>query len=148
VTRFRSRAGGSPRSSPRSERRGALGSRHHTLLETILQIPAYLRLLGGLFVDPRVSAIDKLLVGAAIAYIVSPLDLIPDFIPFVGQVDDIYLLFLALQRLIRNAGFAVIADHWRGEIEDLSPGRLRAVLLAASLLLPTRVRRRLRRRVA
>ena len=116
-----------------------------TLVGTIRQIPAYLRLLGGLLTDGRVSRVDKLLVVGAIAYIVTPIDLIPDFIPFLGQVDDVYLLVLSLTRLISHAGLPVLGAHWSGDISDLTPGRLRGVLLAASLFLPRRIRRRLRR---
>ena len=115
-----------------------------TLLGTIRQIPAYLRLLGGLLTDSRVSRLDKLLVVGAIAYIVTPIDLIPDFIPFLGQVNDVYLLVLSLTRLISHAGLPVLDAHWSGDISDLTPGRLRGVLLAASLFLPRRIRRRLR----
>ncbi|HEU4641726.1 MAG TPA: YkvA family protein [Gemmatimonadaceae bacterium] len=115
-----------------------------TLLDTIKQIPAYLRLLGGLLTDRRVAGMDKLLVAGAIAYIVMPVDIVPDFIPFVGQVDDIYLLVLALQRLISHAGPRVLHDHWSGTMADLSPSALRNVLLAAAFFLPPRIRRRLR----
>ncbi|MDZ7632424.1 MAG: YkvA family protein [Gemmatimonadaceae bacterium] len=69
-----------------------------TVMGAIRDIPHYLRLLWGLARDPRVAVVDKLLVVAAAVYIVSPIDVIPDFIPFLGQVDDIYLLVLALQR--------------------------------------------------
>ncbi len=114
---------------------------------TIRQFPAYLRLLGGLLTDGRVSRVDKLLVLGSIAYIVTPIDLMPDFIPFLGQVDDVYLLVLSLSRLISNAGLPVLGAHWAGDISDLTPGRLRTVLLAATLFLPRRLRRRLRGKV-
>jgi len=116
-----------------------------TLLGTITQIPAYLRLMGGLITDPRVSAVDKVLLGVAVAYVVTPIDLIPDFIPFLGQVDDVFILVLALRRLIANAGMRVIRDHWDGPIEDLHPTVLQEVLLAAAFFLPRRIRRRLRK---
>ncbi len=115
-----------------------------TVMHYIGQLPNYLRLLGGLLTDPRVSIFDKLLVGAAIAYIVAPIDLVPEFIPFLGQVDDVYLLVLALQRLMRNAGSRVVLDHWAGNAADLASGNLRRVLSAAAFFLPTRVKRRLR----
>lgn len=126
-------------------RRGAprAGARR-TLLHTIRQIPNYLRLLGGLLTDRRVSRLDKMLVGAAIAYVVMPIDLVPDFIPFFGQIDDVYLLILAVQRLVANAGTMVVAEHWAGEPEALTPGGLRAVLSAAAFFLPRRMRKRLR----
>jgi uncharacterized membrane protein YkvA (DUF1232 family) len=115
-----------------------------TLVDVIKQIPAYLRLLGGLLTDRRVSGLDKLLVAGAIAYIVSPMDLLPDFVPFLGEVDDVFLLVLALQRLIANAGRRVVTDYWMGNLSDLSAPNLRRVLLAATFFLPRRMRRRLR----
>jgi uncharacterized membrane protein YkvA (DUF1232 family) len=127
----------------RAPRRGA----RRTLLHAIGQIPNYLRLLVGLFTDPRVSRLDKLLVTGAIAYIVMPIDIVPDFIPFLGQVDDIYLLVLALQRLISNAGLVVVAEHWPGEMADLTRSNLKQVLVAASFFLPGRIRRRIRAQV-
>jgi uncharacterized membrane protein YkvA (DUF1232 family) len=73
-----------------------------------------------------------------------PLDMIPDFIPFIGEVDDVFLLVTALQRLIGNAGRRVIGDYWRGSPADLNPANLRRVLTAAAFFLPRRMRRRLR----
>lgn len=137
-----------PATSARRRRPKRLSERdraRHTLVGTIREIPAYLKLLGGLLADNRVSRVDKLLVVGAIVYIVTPIDLIPDFIPFLGQVDDVYLLVLSLTRLISRAGLPVLSSHWAGDISDLTPGRLRGVLLAASLFLPRRIRRRLRR---
>ena len=110
----------------------------------IRQLPNFVRLLFGLMTDPRVAAIDKLLVVGAIAYIVTPIDLIPDFIPFIGEVDDVYLLVIALQRLISNAGRFVLLDHWGGDAADLSDLNLRGALAAAAFFLPKRIRRRLR----
>jgi uncharacterized membrane protein YkvA (DUF1232 family) len=115
-----------------------------TLAHYIGQLPKYLRLLAGLLTDRRVSPVDKLLVGAAIAYIVAPLDLVPDLVPFLGQVDDVYLLVLALRRLMRNAGSRVVRDHWEGDASDLAGVNLHRALSAAAFFLPGRVRRRLR----
>jgi uncharacterized membrane protein YkvA (DUF1232 family) len=114
-----------------------------TLTHYIRQLPSYVRLLAGLLTDRRVALFDKLLVGAAIAYILAPIDLLPDTIPFLGQVDDVYLLVLALQRLMRNAGRHVVLDHWAGEATDLAAANLQRVLSAAAFFLPGRVRRRL-----
>jgi uncharacterized membrane protein YkvA (DUF1232 family) len=108
------------------------------------QLPAYVRLLGGLISDKRVSTTDKLLVAGAIAYIVMPLDIIPDFIPFLGEVDDVFILVLALQRLVSNAGRNVLAAHWTGAMEDLADLNLREALAAAAFFLPKRIRKRLR----
>lgn len=126
-----------PRGRPRT---GAKRS----VMRVIQQIPAYLKLLMGLMRDARVSRIDRLLVVAAIAYIVSPFDFIPDFLPFLGEVDDIFLLMLALQRLIDHTGRRVLMDHWHGDPRDLSDVNLAGIVSAAGFFLPARLRRRLR----
>ena len=118
-----------------------------TVLHAIRQIPSYIRLLLGLMSDSRVSRFDRFLVVAAAAYIVSPLDFIPDFVPFLGEVDDIFLLMLALQRLVENTGRRVLADHWRGDMEELSDVNLASMVSAAGFFLPGGIRRRLKRMV-
>ena len=135
ATAARSRAGGA--ASPRT---GA----KRTVMYYIKQLPNYLRLLGGLLGDRRVSVMDKLLVAGAIAYIAMPLDLIPDFIPFLGEVDDVFLLVLALQRLVVNAGRPVLQAHWSGTMEDLADLNLKEALAAAAFFLPRGIRRKLK----
>lgn len=115
-----------------------------TIVSTMKELPNFLRLLGGLMTDRRVSNTDKLLVGGAIAYILMPMDFIPDYIPFLGEIDDLFVLVLALQRLIANAGRAVLEDHWMGDPAQLRSLDLERVLVAAAFFLPRRVRRRLR----
>src|SRR4051812_9216221 len=115
-----------------------------TVMYYIKQLPQYVRLLGGLVTDNRVSMVDKMLVLGAVAYIVMPIDIIPDFIPFFGEVDDVYILVLALQRLIANAGRNVLLDHWTGAATDLADINLRGAIAAAAFFLPKRIRRRLR----
>jgi len=115
-----------------------------TVMGTISELPNFLRLLYGLITDHRVNAVDKLVVAGAIAYILLPIDIIPDFIPFLGEVDDVFLLILALQRLIENAGRSVIQAYWAGDPADLTAMNLEKVLAAAAFFLPRRMRRRLR----
>ena len=132
-----------PRVEGEPEARPRTGAKR-TVMDTIRQLPNYVRLLVGLLSDRRVAGIDKLLVAAAVAYILAPVDLIPDFIPFLGEVDDVFLLVTALQRLISNAGRSVVLTYWAGSPADLAPGSLRQVLTAAAFFLPRRMRRRLR----
>jgi uncharacterized membrane protein YkvA (DUF1232 family) len=73
--------------------------------------------------DPRVPRRLRLAVGALAAYLASPIDLVPDFIPVVGQADDALIVALVLRWLVRGAGPALIERHWPGP-----PGSL-AVLL-------------------
>lgn len=115
-----------------------------TVLHYIRDLPNYVRLLAGLMTDARVRPLDKVLVAGAIAYIIMPIDLIPDFIPFFGEIDDLFVLILALQHLVGNAGRGVLLDHWRGDPADLEDLNLREALMAATFFLPRRIRRRLR----
>jgi uncharacterized membrane protein YkvA (DUF1232 family) len=115
-----------------------------TVMGYIAELPRFLKLLWGLIMDTRVATVDKLLVAGAIAYIVAPLDWIPDFIPFLGEVDDVYLLLLSLQRLMRNAGAKILLSHWTGDPADLRALNVRKAVMAAAFFLPRRVRRRLR----
>jgi uncharacterized membrane protein YkvA (DUF1232 family) len=84
----------------------------------VLFLPRFLALVGKLLVDPEVSGTDKLLLGAVLVYIVSPLDILPDFIPVIGQLDDIYLVALGLLRLLNRSGEAKLRQHWDGP-EDI-----------------------------
>jgi len=118
-----------------------------TLLSTIRELPAYLKLLAGLMTDSAVSRVDRLLVLGAIAYILSPFDLIPDVIPFLGQVDDVYLLVLAMQRLVKRAGRSSVLRYWHGDPRALSDASLSRVVGAAAFFLPGRTKQRLTRLV-
>lgn len=115
-----------------------------TVVYYMKQLPAYFRLLGGLITDGRVSGLDKLLVAGAMAYIALPVDFIPDFIPFIGEVDDVFVLVMALQRLVANAGRNVVIAHWSGSLEDLADLNLKEALAAAAFFLPRSIRRRLK----
>ena len=140
MKRRRSASRAQPEDVPVAPRTGA----KKTVIYYMKQLPSYVRLLGGLLTDRRVNAVDKLLVAGAIAYIVMPIDVIPDFIPFIGEVDDVFILVLALQRMIANAARPVLLAHWTGAMEDLADLNLRDALAAAAFFLPKRIRKRLR----
>ena len=115
------------------------------LKNLLLFIPNMLVLCVRLLADPRVPAVDRALVGGAIVYAIVPFDLIPDMIPFVGQVDDAYLVALTLLRLMERTDPKVIREHWRGggDVVEL----VGAAALLAAKFLPQRIRRVLTSRV-
>jgi uncharacterized membrane protein YkvA (DUF1232 family) len=137
-------------SSPRSRRRPRPSTvrpaaRHkRTVIDAVRELPNFLRLLYGLVTDPRVELLDKLLVAGAVAYVMIPEDVFPDFIPLIGEVDDVFVLVLAIRQLLKSAGREVILEHWMGDPDELDELNLERVLGAASFFLPRRVRRRLR----
>jgi uncharacterized membrane protein YkvA (DUF1232 family) len=92
------------------------GRRTHAK-ELAMLLPNLLTLLRGLIRDPRVGRFDKLLLVVAVAWVASPIDLIPEFIPVFGPLDDVVVVALILRRLVRRAGPEVVSDHWRGDPE-------------------------------
>ena len=77
-------------------------------------LPNLVMLLGRLLKDARVPTAEKALFLAAIVYVVSPLDFIPDVFPFIGQVDDLYVVALTLLRLVNRTDESVVRQHWLG----------------------------------
>ena len=129
--------------SDRPQARPRRGAKRQ-LTDLIQQLPRYGRLLAGLLTDSRVSGVNRALAVVALLYLLLPLDFIPDYIPFLGQVDDVYLVMLALQRLVDGAGRRVLADHWTGDMRDLRGLDIAGAVEAAAFFLPSRLRRRLR----
>ena len=102
-------------------------------------LPNMVVLCGRLMVDPRVPRSEKILVSGAILYAIMPLDLIPDLLPFFGQVDDAYLIGITLLRLLDRTDESVLREHWRGG-GDITALIQSAVGLAPKFL-PGKVRR-------
>jgi uncharacterized membrane protein YkvA (DUF1232 family) len=82
-------------------------------------IPDCLVLFRRLLADPRVSRRRKLLLAALVAYLAMPLDLVPDFIPIAGQLDDALIVALVLRTLLRGGGESLLREHWPGPTESL-----------------------------
>ena len=80
-------------------------------LETAKQLPTYARLVWALARDPRVPTGQKAVLAGIAAYLAFPLDIIPDFIPVLGQMDDLAVLILGLDWFIRNAPPDVVEEH-------------------------------------
>jgi uncharacterized membrane protein YkvA (DUF1232 family) len=74
------------------------------------------RLLG----DPRVPLRHKAALGLLVAYMAMPIDLVPDFIPVVGYLDDAVLLVLTLRSLVRSSGPELLREHWPGSGRGLA----------------------------
>lgn len=109
----------------------------------VSQLPAYVGLFWRLLIDRRVPRGARALVAAAGLYVLLPIDLIPDFLGILGLTDDIFLLALALRRLVVSAGDEVVRSNWRGspggldllhdavdELGDVLPGPVRKALNA------------------
>ena len=111
----------------------------------LLFIPNMLLLCARLLKDPRVPGTEKALLAGAVVYAIIPFDLIPDMIPFVGQIDDAYLIALTLLRLMERTDPRIVREHWAGggDVVEL----VGAAAMIAAKFLPKPIRRVLTSRV-
>ncbi|MEA2517769.1 MAG: hypothetical protein QOG16_1607 [Actinomycetota bacterium] len=103
------------------------------LKEYALLFPRLLKLLWNLARDPRVPARSKATLVILAGYLASPVDLIPDFLPGIGQLDDIAVIAFALDQMVNRVDADIVREHWDGdqdilelvqEILDISTGFL------------------------
>jgi uncharacterized membrane protein YkvA (DUF1232 family) len=83
-------------------------------------IPDCIVLVRRLLGDPRVPRRHKLLLGALVGYLALPFDLVPDFIPVAGQLDDVLVVVLALRAVLRGSGSELVREHWPGPERSLA----------------------------
>jgi uncharacterized membrane protein YkvA (DUF1232 family) len=115
------------------------------LRELLLFIPNLLKLLYDLLKDPRISQADKAILAGVIMYVIVPIDVIPDFIPFVGMVDDSYLVAIALLRLLNRADRQIVLDHWNGNVDIKQ--LVESIANITTYFLPERIRNVLHGRI-
>lgn len=77
-------------------------------------VPDCIVLFRCLIRDPRVPRRRKLLLYALIGYLALPFDIVPDFIPVAGQIDDLIVVALVLRSVLRGGGEALVREHWPG----------------------------------
>lgn len=82
-------------------------------------IPDCIVLFRRLLRDPHVSRGRKLLLALTVAYLALPFDIVPDFIPVAGQLDDAILVGLVLRSILRAGGPALVREHWPGPEQSL-----------------------------
>src|SRR5947208_14928576 len=105
----------------------------------LMFLPNMVILCARLMVDSRVPRVERALFAAAVIYAIIPFDFIPDMIPFVGQIDDLFLISLTLLRLIDRTDDKIVREHWRGggDVVQLAE----SVATVAPLLMPRRISR-------
>jgi uncharacterized membrane protein YkvA (DUF1232 family) len=83
-------------------------------------IPDCIVLVRRLLGEPRVHRRQKLLLGALVGYLALPFDLVPDFIPVAGHIDDLLVVVLALRVVLRASGSELLREHWPGPESSLA----------------------------
>lgn len=114
------------------ERRDKVG-RQTSLREYALLAPRLIKLLGRLMRDSRVPARSKAVVVVTAGYVISPIDVMPDFLPGVGRLDDIVLVAVALDHILKQVPDEVLREHWDGD-EDVLEVIRNIVDIGAGLL--------------
>ena len=97
-----------------------VAGRRSAARELATLIPKLLVLFRGLLRDPRVSRGSKFWLWFAIAWLVSPIDLIPEFIPVIGPLDDAIVAALVLRHVLRRSDASVLSEHWHGDPATLA----------------------------
>lgn len=89
------------------------------LVGLVTSLPAFGKLLFRLLGDERVSLLDRALFGGTLVYLFVPFDLVPDWLPGLGQLDDLLVVLVALDRLLYRTDAGVLLEHWEGDPEVL-----------------------------
>jgi uncharacterized membrane protein YkvA (DUF1232 family) len=103
--------------------------------------PQFVKLIGRLLKDPRVPARQKAFLVVVGAYLISPIDVVPDFIPGIGVLDDLVIAAFALDQILNRVPEECVREHWEGDQDVLAV--VREVLDIASGRVPDWLKRRL-----
>ncbi len=98
-----------------------IGSRQWDIRMIARLVPYCAILFKRLLGDPRVPQRWKVASALALVYLAFPFDLVPDFIPVAGQLDDAILIAFVLRGLLRSAGPRLLREHWPGPTALLVP---------------------------
>lgn len=82
-------------------------------------IPDIVALAVRVILDKRVKTKDRIIIGATMGYFLSPIDIIPDKMPFIGGVDDLALFMFGVNHLITRIPEPIIVEHWSGDLKVL-----------------------------
>jgi uncharacterized membrane protein YkvA (DUF1232 family) len=114
-------------------------ARQTSLKEYALLAPRLIKLLVRLMRDPRVQPRSKALLLVTVGYLVSPIDVIPDMVPGVGQLDDVIIVAFALDHLLNRIPEELVQEHWDGDEDILEV--VRHVVEIGAGLVPTWIKR-------
>ena len=88
-------------------------------MQIVLRLPSFAKLFLRLVQDSRVGLKPKLVLVGILAYLIFPTDLVPDFLPGLGQVDDLLVIFLGLKLFLRLCPREVVQEH----VQSIVAGR-------------------------
>jgi uncharacterized membrane protein YkvA (DUF1232 family) len=104
-------------------------------------LPDVARLIGGLAVDPLLPRAAKIALAAAVLYLANPIDLLPDFIPFIGLLDDVLLAAILLDGILNYVDRRLVLKYWPGT--EISLARLARAAHILAAWVPARLKSRI-----
>jgi len=109
--------------------------------ELLKALPSLVRLMARLVGDPLLPRAAKIALAAAMVYLASPVDLIPDFIPLVGYLDDLLLGALVIDGLLNWVDRGLVLKYWPGSPDSLE--RIARIARMLSVWVPRRLKARI-----
>jgi len=106
----------------------------------LLVLPRLARMIASLLADRQVPTTVKIALGLVAVYLASPVDLIPDFIPFVGYLDDLVLAAIVVDALVMSVERPTLLRYWPGSPASLD--KAAAVARRLSAWVPSRIKTR------
>ncbi len=94
-------------------------------------LPDIVRTISGLAIDPVLPRAAKVALAAAVLYLISPIDLIPDFIPGLGYLDDVFVAAILVDGMLNYVNRGLVLKYWPGGPESLERIARSARVLAA-----------------
>lgn len=110
------------------------------LREYLLLLPRFVQLLWRLTRDPRVPARSKATLLLLGGYLALPFDIVPDFIPVAGQIDDIMVIAFALDQIVNRVPPEIVREHWDGDGDVLEI--IKEILDISTAFIPARLKKR------
>jgi uncharacterized membrane protein YkvA (DUF1232 family) len=104
-------------------------------------LPSLVRMIGQLVTDPMLPRAAKIALGAAMVYLASPIDVIPDFIPLLGYLDDLLLAALLVDGILNWVDRGLVLKYWPGTADSLE--RLARVARMLAFWVPRRLKARI-----
>ncbi len=100
-------------------RRPKAGSARGSAKEALRLLPDMVRLLRAIAADRSVGRGVRVRLWLLLAYLAFPIDLVPDFLPVIGYLDDLVIVSATLRSVVRHAGAETVRRHWPGTVAGL-----------------------------
>ncbi|GAA0181197.1 DUF1232 domain-containing protein [Clostridium sediminicola] len=107
--------------------------KYKKITKYVLIIPDIIVLLYRLIKDERINLKTRAMIGGLITYLALPIDIIPDAIPILGQIDDVAIVFIVLEKILKNLDKEIVFDNWQGDDDIIAKVREGSKYISAFL---------------